>query len=403
MTSAATVTRSSASSLSFAATVTAEELDRDPDPILARLREEEPVAWVPALQMWFVTRWDDVQAMEDDPETFSAATEPSFLARTLGENMLTLDPPACTRLQKACKPPFLRAGRSGSFAEHELPAMCDRLIESMRADGEADIIAGYAALVSAGSLATVLGLDAYDFREVWDWCEGLCVGVANFEQEPEAFAVGRRAADAVEAAVLARLDELRERPEACGLLHILRAEQNLSAAEIVNNVRLMISGGINEPRDGIGLVVWTMLSDDGLREAALGSPAGMRRLVDEVLRRYTPVGTITRTTTRETELAGARLPEGVLVSGILRAANLDPARFRDPERLDPTRTEGGNAAFALGVHRCLGEWLGRQEIRVGAERLFRNLPSLRLASGEKVELRGFEFRGPKRVRVVWDA
>ena len=387
--------------MSFAATVTAEELDRDPDPILARLREEEPVAWIPALQMWFVTRWDDVQAMEDQPEIFSAATEPSFLARTLGENMLTLDPPACTRLQKACKPPFLRAGRSGSFAEHELPALCNRLIESMRDDGEADIIAGYAALVSAGSLATVLGLDAYDFRDVWDWCEGLCVGVANFELEPEAFAVGRRAADSVEEAVVARLDELRERPEACGLLHILRADQNLSAAEIVNNVRLMISGGINEPRDGIGLVVWTLLSDDALRERALGSPAAMRRLVDEVLRRYTPVGTITRTTTRETELAGVRLPEGVLVSGILRAANLDPTRFRDPERLDIGRTEGGNAAFALGVHRCLGEWLGRQEIRVGAERLFRNLPGLRLHPDEEVTLRGFEFRGPESVRVVW--
>ena len=389
--------------MSFAATVTAEELDRDPDPILARLREEEPVAWIPALQMWFVTRWDDVQTMEDQPEIFSAATEPSFLARTLGENMLTLDPPACTRLQKACKSPFLRAGRSGSFAESELPALCDRLIASMRDEGEADIIAGYAALVSAGSLATVLGLDAYDFRDVWDWCEGLCVGVANFEQEPEAFAVGRRAAESVEEAVLARLDELRERPEACGLLHILRADQNLTAAEIVNNVRLMISGGINEPRDGIGLVVWTMLADDGLRERALGSPVAMRRLVDEVLRRYTPVGTITRTTTRETELAGVRLPEGVLVSGILRAANLDPARFRDPERLDPTRIEGGNAAFALGVHRCLGEWLGRQEIRVGAESLFRNLPGLRLHPDEQVTLRGFEFRGPKSVRVVWDA
>ena len=142
--------------------------------------------------------------------------------------------------------------------------------------------------------------------------------------------------------MLARLDELRERPEACGLLHILRADQKLSAAEIVNNVRLMISGGINEPRDGIGLVVWTLLSDDGLREQALGSPAVMRRLVDEVLRRYTPVGTITRTTTRETELAGVRLPAGVLVSGILRAANLDPARFRDPgtPRSDPHRGAG---------------------------------------------------------------
>ena len=129
----------------------------------------------------------------------------------------------------------------------------------------------------------------------------------------------------------------------------------------------------------------------------------MRRLVDEVLRRYSPVGTITRTTTRETELAGVHLPEGVLVSGILRSANLDSARFRDPERLDLGRTEGGNAAFALGVHRCLGEWLGRQEIRIGAERLFRNLPGLRLHPEEEVTLRGFEFRGPRSVRVMWDA
>ena len=391
--------------MSFAATVTAEELDRDPDPILARLREEEPVAWIPALQMWFVTRWDDVQTMEDQPEIFSAATEPSFLARTLGENMLTLDPPACTRLQKACKPPFLRAGRSGSFAERELPALCDRLIASMRDDGEADIIAGYAALVSAGSLATVLGLDAYDFRDVWDWCEGLCVGVANFELEPEAFAVGRRAAESVEEAVLARLDELRERPEACGLLHILQADQDLSAAEIVNNVRLMISGGINEPRDGIGLVVWTMLSDDGLREHALGNPAAMRRLVDEVLRRYSPVGTITRTTTRDTELAGSPAPRGRPRLGHPPRCESGPCPFPGSRKVStPRALEGGNAAFALGVHRCIGEWLGRQEIRVGAETPLPKSPRLAPASRKKkVTLHGFEFRGPKSVRVVWDA
>ncbi len=389
--------------MSFAATITAAGLDRDPDPILARLREETPVAWTPALGMWLVTRWDDVQTMEDNPEVFSAATEPSFLARTLGENMLTLDPPACSRLQRAMKPPFLRAGRSGAFVEEELPALCDGLIEEFRHEGAADIARGYADAVSAGSLASVLGLDAHGWREVWDWCEGLCVGVANFERDPELFAVGRTAAEAVETAVLGRLEELRARPEASGLLHFLRAEEKLSAAEIVNNVRLMISGGINEPRDGIGLVVWTLLTRDDLREQALSSPAAMRRLVDEVLRRYTPVGTITRQTTEPTELGGTPLPEGALVAGVLRSANLDPARFQDPERIDLARTEGGNAAFALGAHRCIGEWLGRQEIRVGAERLFRRLPNLRLDPESEVELRGFEFRGPKEVRVRWDA
>ncbi len=389
--------------MNFASTITAEDLDRDPDSILARLRDEEPVAWVPALEMWFVTRWDDVQVMEDRTDVFSAATEPSFLARTLGQNMLTQDPPACTRLQRAMKPPFLRAGRSGKFVEDELPSLCDALIEDFGPEGAFDITSGYADAVSAGSLAAVLGLDGHGWEDVWGWCEGVCTGVANFARDPELFDVGQRAADAIEAAVLARLDELRARPEASGLLHFLRAEEELTAAEIVNNVRLMISGGINEPRDGIALVVWTLLSDAGLREQALGSAAAMRRLVDEVLRRYTPVGTITRQTTRATELGGVPLSAGVLVSGILRSANLDPARFHDPERIILSRTEGANAAFALGAHRCIGEWLGRQEIRVGAERLFRNLPGLRLDPEHEVELHGFEFRGPKSVRVLWDA
>ena len=389
--------------MTFAETITAEELERDPDPVLARLREEAPVAWVPALEMWLVTRWDDIRTMEDHPEIFSAATEPSFLAQTLGENMLTLDPPACTRLQDASRPPFLRSGRSGAFVERELPALCDELIGGFAHRGETDIARGYADAVSAGSLAAVLGLDAHGFREVWDWCEGLCAGVANFGGDPALFAAGQDAARAVEDAVRRRLDELRERPEACGLLHLLRADEGLSAAEIVNNVRLMISGGINEPRDGIGLVVWTLLADAELRKQALAGPAAMRRLVDEVLRRYTPVGTITRQTTRPTVLGGTRLPAGALVAGVLRSANLDPARFSDPERMDLRRAEGGNAAFALGVHRCLGEWLGRQEIRVAAERLFAGLPGLRLRPGAEIELRGFEFRGPKSVPVVWDA
>ncbi|MGK2855656.1 MAG: hypothetical protein ACSLFQ_00475, partial [Thermoanaerobaculia bacterium] len=62
-------------------TITLEELEADPDSVLARLRHEAPVAFVPALDMWLVTRWDDVVYVDDHPELFTAATQPSFLAR----------------------------------------------------------------------------------------------------------------------------------------------------------------------------------------------------------------------------------------------------------------------------------------------------------------------------------
>ena len=101
--------------------ITLAELEADPDPILARMRATEPVCWVPSMDMWLVTRWEDVSFMEAHPELFSAATDPSFLARALGPNMLVMDPPAHSRLRDLMLPPFQSSGRSGAFVAGSWP------------------------------------------------------------------------------------------------------------------------------------------------------------------------------------------------------------------------------------------------------------------------------------------
>ena len=93
--------------------------------------------------------------MEEHPELFSAATEPSFLARALGQNMLTCDPPEHTRLQATMQPPFQPGGRSGTFVSYELGPMADRLLDTVDPTGF-DLMTDYAQPLSAGSLATVL-------------------------------------------------------------------------------------------------------------------------------------------------------------------------------------------------------------------------------------------------------
>ncbi len=57
----------------------------------------------------------------------------------------------------------------------------------------ADIVSPYAAAVSAASLKTVLGLSDSTWNQVWDWCEGLCADIANFENDPEKTERGERA------------------------------------------------------------------------------------------------------------------------------------------------------------------------------------------------------------------
>lgn len=378
------------------------ELEADPDPVMARLRADEPVAWAPSMGMWLVTRWDDIAYVEAHPELFTAATEPSLLARALGQNMLTCDRPDHTRLQSIMAPPFQAGGRSGTFAADELPGMADGLLDALegtRSAGGFDVMADYAQPLSSGALARVLGLDEHGVDRMWSWCEGLCTDIANMENDPELARIGATAKAELGDAIQARMDSA-DGDDAISWF----VNNGATPTEVINNVRLMISGGINEPRDGIGLVAWVLLTRPDLRERALGEARSMRRLVEEVFRRYSPVGTITRQATQATKIAGVEIAAGDLVSGVLRSANLDEAHWQHPTELDLDRREGSHAAFALGVHRCLGEWLGRQEVRVGVERLFRRFPDLRLdperhPNGD-VELTGFEFRGPRSVHVL---
>ncbi|MDE0652133.1 MAG: cytochrome P450 [bacterium] len=375
--------------------ITLAELEVDPDPILARMRATEPVCWVDSMDMWLVTRWEDVAHMEARPELFSAATDPSFLARALGPNMLVMDPPAHTRVRDMMLPPFQSGGRSGDFVAGELAELADGILDGI-AGPTIELMGSYAQPLAAGALAIVLGLDGHGFDRMWSWCEGLVTDIANFENDPAATAIGETAKEDLGEAIGERIGRAAGSDSAIDWF--VRA--GATPAEIVNNVRLMISGGINEPRDGVGLVAWVLLTRPDLRRAVASDGRRLRRLVEEVFRVHSPVGTITRQATRDLELAGAAIAAGDLVSGVLRSINLDEEHWSDPTEIDLGRREGPHAAFALGVHRCLGEWLGRQEVRIGIERLLARFPDIALDAARPVELHGFEFRGPREVWVT---
>ena len=259
---------------SLAESLTLESLERDPDPILAQLRDDAPVAFSTSMNLWLVTRWDDVETMDRHPEIFSATTEPSFLRRALGVNMLTLDAPEAARLKNAMMPPFQRSGYSGKFAEEMLPALSDALIDGFYDDGRADVVSPYAAAVSAGSLktsarplgqclTTSLGVVRRALRRHFEFRE------RSREESSE------KAKRELEVALDGKIDELRETTSDTAIAHMLAVDAEgkpLTREEIINNVRLMISGGINEPRDGIGLAAWMLLKDPELREQVVSEP-----------------------------------------------------------------------------------------------------------------------------------
>jgi cytochrome P450 len=380
--------------------VTLEELERDPYPIYARLRDEEPVSWVPAVQLWLVTRYEDVRTVDLSPEVFTAATEPSTLNRTMGVNMLGSEGPDQERIRRVVEPPFRPRD-----VEERTTGMIPALADGFETRGECDLFREFADPMSVRSLRFMLGLDEVAWEDLLRWNEGLMRGLANFEGDPAKQAPADEASSALSQVIERVLDRLGDEPDGSvlsSMLHHDRDGDRMTREEIVANTKLMLSGGLQEPRDLIALVVLALGSDPDQLEEVREHRRLIKPAVEETLRWAGPVGTSTRQTTETTELAGVKLEEGALVGAVLSSANRDPRRFTDPDRFDVHRREGAHLAFAVGNHFCLGAWFGRHLARVSLEILLDRLPGLRLDPDRPATLSGWEFRAPDSTWVRWN-
>jgi hypothetical protein len=332
--------------------VTLEELERDPYPVYARLRDEEPVSWVPAVQLWLVTRYDDVRAVDLSPEVFTAATEPSTLNRTMGLNMLGSEGPDQQRIRRIVEPPF-RPRDVEERTKGMIPALAHELIDEFEGRGEVDLFRSFADPMSVRSLRFMLGLDEVPWEDLLRWNAGLMPGLANFEGDDEKQRPADEASAALGEVIERVLDRLEREPDGSVLSWMLhhaggpggsRSERErasdsppaesdgdrMSRAEIVANTKLMLSGGLQEPRDLIALVVWALGTHPEQLERVRADRSLVKAAVEETLRWAGPVGTSTRQTTETTELAGVKLEEGALIGASFRARTATPAGSPTP-------------------------------------------------------------------------
>jgi len=330
--------------------VTLEELERDPYPIYERLRDEEPVSWVPAVQLWLVTRYDDVRHIDLTPEIFTAATEPSTLNRTMGVNMLGSDGPDQRRVRTIVEPPF-RPRDVEERTQGMIPKLAHELIDGFESRGECDLFQEFADPMSVRSLQFMLGLDEVLWEDLLRWNGGLMLGLANFEGDPAKQTPADEASDALGGAIERVLDRLQHQPDGSVLSWMLHHDRNgdtMTRHEIVANTKLMLSGGLQEPRDLIALAMIALGAHPEQLEEVHSDRSLIKHAVEETLRWAGPVGTSTRQTTQQTELAGVSLERGALIGAVLSSANRDPRRFTDPDRFDVHRKEGAHLAFAVG-------------------------------------------------------
>jgi cytochrome P450 len=386
------------------ATIGVEDLERDPYPIYARLRDEAPVAFVESVGLWLVTRWDDVQHVVKSPEAFTAETEPSTLNRTFGKNLLGSEGAYHRRVRSIIQPWF-RHQAIGHFPDEVVAPVAHELIDTFAADGEVELVAQFAEPLSARVLRRAMGLHDITEDTLRRWFADLAQGAANFEGDPAKQQVADAASAEVNETIQPILDRLETAPDDTLLSSMLHTEvdgQRLTREEIQSNLKVMIVGGLQAATDLISISLWALLSHPEQAARVAADPELIAHAVEEGARWHSPVGTSTRQTTHDTDVAGVRLEKGALVAAVLSSANRDGRHWETPDTYDIDTHRKPHLAFAGGAHVCVGALLGRYEARTAFRVLFERLPALRLDEQRPAVLTGWEFRSPEHVHLRFD-
>ncbi|MEH0573876.1 MULTISPECIES: cytochrome P450 [Streptomyces] len=385
------------------------ELRRDPYPAYAELRRSAPLAWVPSVGRHLLTRYEDIVHAEKLPEVFSSREEGSLLLRTVGPNMLREDDPNHRRLRSAAEPPTrprqVRDLWAGAFERtaHEL-------LDGIAGRGEADLIADFAEPLVAANLALVLGLSdvsdasAETARNIADWSRAMMAGNSNYADDPDIWLRAEQATRAIEDAVARAAEAARHEPDGSVISSMVHAAEPVELAEIQNNVKVVIGGGVNEPRDVFGVGAWALLNRPETLDRVLADPASWKRVFEESARWVSPIGMYPRQLTQDYEIAGLTLPAGSRVALVIASGNRDESVFERADEFDPDRPHRPHLAFGGGPHFCMGAWVARHEVSAIAWPLiFSRLGGLRLAEGTQSRMDGWVFRGPTSLNVTWQA
>lgn len=374
------------------AALTLVQLDTDPYAALARLRDREPVSWVPVLDGWLVTRRDLCIAVMRDAARFTVHDPRFSTARVVGPSMLSLDGDEHRRHRD----PFARrllkpevADRYGGAVEAE----ARRLAAELAPAGRAEIRCDLAGPLAVNVVAAALGLQETDPAALLGWYDEIVAAVDRVSIGGEIGPTARAAMDALARHVGGTNQS--------GDSVLPGATSTLTADEVVSNAAVMMFGGIETSEGMTTSLFWHLLTTAGQWSAVSADPSLAANAVEESLRLEPAAGRVDRYATADSELGDAAIRKGDLVIVSLTAANRDPATFPDPDSFDVSRPNArSHLAFAQGPHACIGLHLARLETRAALTAVMDAWPGLAIEQ-DATPPSGVIFRKPRSLPVCW--
>ena len=370
----------------------------------ARLRREQPVAWVPEVPLvrhhddgaaavsqgtgfWAVTAYAGVVAASREPGVFSSAARGVFLAdparpEDLERNrqlLVNMDAPQHTAMRR------LLAGSFTPRAIGELRVAVNRharaVVDRAVALGEVDAVTDLAAELPLLVLADLLGMPREDRGLLFGWSNNL----VGFD-DPRYGGGSVRAYRQTFVEALGYAGEMvaqrRRSPREDLLTQLVHAEaggRRMTDEELCQLWLLLVIAGNETTRHLVSGTIVALLDHPDQRLLIAAEPQLIPRAVEELLRWVTPIMQFRRTAVRDVVLDGQPISAGDKVVLYYVSANRDEAVFTAPDVLDLARVDNPHLAFGIGPHFCLGAHLARLEAVELLAALHPYLPDLRQA------------------------
>ena len=389
--------------------LTADNLYDNPYPIYARLRRESPVHHFPGTGEYLVTRWKDCFTVGAKDSIFvpsDSSRRPE--ARVMGlPNILSMSGPPHAALRKGIDE-NLTAASVSKYAEALVRPIAREYVESLRAQGAADLTKDLFEPISVRVVATVLGISHVDNQTLVRWFHALNGGIQNVANDAAVWAVCDTARAEIDSVVRPIIERVTREPDDSIISHMVHGGlppgQARSFDELMPTIRVTLLGGLQEPGHGAANAVYGLLSNPEQSALVAQDPAGLAQAAyDEGLRWIAPIGVTPRLASEEFELAGTVIPKGASVAIVMASANRDESRYEEGEAFRLQRPVQPHAAFGYRRHVCSGQHLSRVIGRVSIQETYRLLPDLRLDPNREAVTKGWRFRGVVNLPAVWNA